>query len=231
MVWFYPVGLLLGAAASLTGLGLGLLIDGSSLPVLGALVSGLVWLMTLAWLTFGMHWDGVADLADASLASPGRFREILADSRLGTFGALALFMGLCSQWLLASIHFARLWASWPCNCWMPLGCLCLAPAWARLQPIWLAWLCKPYPASRLGKLFCANNGGGARLSACLYALATLALLWGLAGPGALLMLACGQFWLYLWLVRGARKHGGVSGDFFGAAIETGQAIFLLAALC
>src|SRR5690349_7301706 len=46
-------------------------------------------------LTGALHEDGLADTADAlSAHSRERFFEILKDSRIGTFGASALTMGL-----------------------------------------------------------------------------------------------------------------------------------------
>jgi len=47
---------------------------------------------TLAWLSRGLHLDGLADTADGLLGSADRQRSlaIMKDSRIGTFGTLAL---------------------------------------------------------------------------------------------------------------------------------------------
>ncbi len=62
------------------------------------------WLLLLLslWLTRALHWDGWADVFDAwgSGARGERFWEVMKDSRLGAFGAVALFMGLAGQLFL-----------------------------------------------------------------------------------------------------------------------------------
>ena len=61
-------------------------------PVLCGFIGCLVWV----GITGGLHLDGVADCGDGLLveAPPARRLEIMKDSRLGTFGALALFFVL-----------------------------------------------------------------------------------------------------------------------------------------
>ena len=60
-----------------------------------SLVAGWIWTLALLWTTRCLHWDGVADLADAcgSGAAGERFWQIMRDSRLGALGALAVSMG------------------------------------------------------------------------------------------------------------------------------------------
>lgn len=87
-VAFYPVvGALVGAAVA----GVALLADGvwpAPLPALLALATGLV-------LTGALHEDGLADCADAlGGRDPETRLRILRDPRLGSFGVLALTLGL-----------------------------------------------------------------------------------------------------------------------------------------
>src|SRR5438445_9621196 len=90
---FFPlIGAILGAA------GAGLLIGGSRiLPLsLAALLAVAFWTA----ITGVLHEDGLADIADALRA--GRTREkmltILKDSRIGTFGAVAVVLSVIARW-------------------------------------------------------------------------------------------------------------------------------------
>jgi len=58
------------------------------------------------WITGGLHEDGFADCADGLGATPDRERalEIMRDSRIGTYGTLALIMSVGLRWTaLASL--------------------------------------------------------------------------------------------------------------------------------
>ena len=94
-VFYFPlVGFLVGlagAGAALAGLAL--------LPIPAAIVLSM--LVTVA-LTGGFHEDGLADAADGLFGGNdvSRRLEIMKDSRLGTFGALALWFSLTAKLLL-----------------------------------------------------------------------------------------------------------------------------------
>ena len=66
----------------------------------GSSVAALVALLYLVTVTGCLHEDGLADVADAFRA--GRSREkimaILKDSRIGTYGAVALILSLLVRW-------------------------------------------------------------------------------------------------------------------------------------
>ncbi len=89
----------------LAGLVIGVLV---TLPFYLGFLRGHPWLqawtllMLSLWITRGLHWDGWCDLFDAwgSGARGERFWEIVKDSRLGAFGAMALFMGLAGELVL-----------------------------------------------------------------------------------------------------------------------------------
>ena len=89
---FYPlVGLLLGA-----------LQWGLFIPISQVLPKGPALILTIAWgvfLTRGFHLDGLADTADGLWG--GHTAEdalrIMKDSRIGTFGVVALILDLLSR--------------------------------------------------------------------------------------------------------------------------------------
>lgn len=221
---FAPAGLTLGlvwAAAALAGL---TLVRAAGVPFpLAELLAGWLWLLALLWTTRGLHWDGVADLADAcgSGATGERFWQILRDSRLGAFGGMALCAGLAGAALLAAAHAAK-------GQWLPLV---LAPAWARCCSLLLAAAAPAQGGGNLGRLVCgAMTPRRVRGQRAVLAFVLIGL-W-LAGlpPARLALLAAGQYGLHVCLRRTALAHGGLSGDFLGASIETAQLWFLLAAL-
>ena len=227
LAWFGVAGLCVGAVASLgawlahaAAIGIGR----AAGPV-AALIGGLAWISLEIWLTRGLHWDGCADLADAlgSGARGERFWQIMKDSRLGAFGALALILGTLAQLLFVAARFCDP----PANPAPALALLSLACAWGRLAPLWLAARARPRPGGGLGRLVCENLSPRLRLASYINALCVLgaALLLG-AGTVGVALIAAGQIALIAWLARVARRVGGLSGDFFGAAVEGSQGLFL-----
>lgn len=221
---FAPVGLTLGlvwAAAALAALTFA---RAAHVPApLADLLAGWLWLLALLWTTRGLHWDGVADLADAcgSGATGERFWRILRDSRLGAFGGMALCAGLAGAVLLAAIHIGK-------GQWLPLV---LAPAWARSCSLLLAASAPAQGGGSLGRLVCAAMTPRLVRAQQAQLAGILLLLWLTGLPLArTLLLAAGQYGLHACLRRTARAHGGLSGDFLGANIETAQLWLLLAAL-
>lgn len=85
-------------------------------PVLAGLLKGMplaqAWLIVMlsAWMTRGLHLDGLADVMDGAgqHLNPERFWVIIKDSRSGTFGVAALVLALLGQTVLfAEILRAR----------------------------------------------------------------------------------------------------------------------------
>lgn len=212
-------------------------------PALAGLFAGRplvqAWLCVLlsAWLTRGLHLDGLADVMDGAgqHLNPERFWTIIKDSRSGTFGVAALVLALLGQTLLfAEILRAR-------------------PDWGALTLPWVfvfgracAVLFGRVHRARirpgLGGLFLA----GATLPAVAWAVGLTLLLPlvttlvpGLAVPGTAPLLAAGLASLaglaaLLPLHHLAKAVGGVNGDFLGAAImlgETAAAAGLALVLC
>ena len=80
-------------------------------PHLPATITAVLVLAYLVVITGGFHEDGLADVADALGGGWTRERilEIMKDSRIGSFGALAIVLSLLARWgLLAAMPVARL---------------------------------------------------------------------------------------------------------------------------
>ena len=208
---FYPaVGALLGAF----GVAVFELLDGR-LPVS---VVALIVLALWAFLTGALHEDGLADSFDAfgSQTAPDDVLRVLKDSRIGSYGAVALILATLLRWqgmsLLPpeSVTFG-LMASQV----LPRAGVVLLAYWAG-------------PAT-------AGTGGGmaAALTAAPVAV-TLAVAALILSPiGGLLLLAPAIGCLLitgLLAIYFRRRLGGVTGDCFGAAEQAQEIMVLLAIL-
>jgi adenosylcobinamide-GDP ribazoletransferase len=116
MAWFPLVGLAMGLGFALEDYALSFL--------LGHVLRSAIVVLSMAVLSGAVHLDGLADTADALGAGSNRDRalEILRDSRIGTFGAIALFfalglkvlslMGLSGKPRLAALILAPMVGRW-----------------------------------------------------------------------------------------------------------------------
>jgi adenosylcobinamide-GDP ribazoletransferase len=88
MAWFPLIGFLIGSALAIE--------DRALTWVFGYAIRSALLVLSMAMLTGAVHLDGLADTADALGAGRDRARalEILRDSRIGAFGAVALFFAL-----------------------------------------------------------------------------------------------------------------------------------------
>jgi adenosylcobinamide-GDP ribazoletransferase len=94
---FYPA---VGALVALGAIG----IERVSRTHLSAAIMALLVLGYLVLITGGFHEDGLADTADALGGGWTRERmlEIMHDSRIGSYGSIALVISLLARWLLLS---------------------------------------------------------------------------------------------------------------------------------
>ncbi len=219
------IGWLVGAwgAACLAATGW-LLAPSPWMPLVAAVLSTVATL----WLTGGLHEDGLADVADGlgGFVPPERALEIMKDSRLGAYGAMALVMALLAKLslvaLLIDIHVQS-----------AALLLCSIHVLSRMAPLALMQ-CLPYvgQAAHSKALHAAGRPLAARglVAATLWCLPALALTGWLGGlplvislvlPGALATAA-----MVRWL---RRRLGGMTGDCLGAAQQVCELAMLLGA--
>ena len=209
--WAYPLaGALVGALSG----GLGAVALAAGLPP--GVAAGVV-LATQAAVTGALHEDGLADLADGAWGGATRERrlEIMRDSRVGSYGALALVLTVGLRWsALATLP--------------PLG-LALAPVAAgALSRAGMAGVMAALPHARPGGLS-ASVGRPGGLTAGLGAGVALVTAGLAIGPAAAFVAA-------LATAAGAAgvaalawaKLGGQTGDVLGAAQQVGEAAALMA---
>ncbi|MBI1416559.1 MAG: adenosylcobinamide-GDP ribazoletransferase [Limimaricola sp.] len=208
--WAWPLaGLVVGALAALAG---------RVTLVLGlpAAIAATVVLAASVILTGAMHEDGLADTADGLWGgwTPERRLEIMKDSRIGTYGVLALVLSALLRWqaLNALIAAGALWAP--------------VMAAALLARVPMAALMAALPNARAGGLS-AQVGRPRAATAAAGALLALALSLGLIGlqtVPALLAMAVAAV-----LVGGVARAriGGQTGDILGAAEQLAETAVLL----
>ncbi|WP_371742148.1 adenosylcobinamide-GDP ribazoletransferase [Citreicella sp. C3M06] len=190
-------------AFALTGLpvaliGWGALSGGAALG-LAPLPCGFAALAAMALATGGLHHDGLADMADAAGGRDRAHRlEIMRDSRVGSFGVLALVM-VCGLGASALSTMPRAGVA-----------LMLAAVISRLAMVLVLALLPPARAGGLGAS--AQGGGSAWLPGAALAL-LLALPLGWAGLIAIAA-ATAAATLVAWRAR--TTLGGQTGDVLGA---------------
>jgi adenosylcobinamide-GDP ribazoletransferase len=208
--WFPLIGFTLGAILAGADYLLALFISNAVRSTLLVLI--------LTAITGAVHLDGLADTADALGAGRDRLRAltILRDSRIGTFGASAVFFVLALKiTALASAAHSRQLA------------LYLAPGIAR----W-AMVAVPYKLTYLREngdgagsaLLGDQEGRNLRLASIVTLLALLP-----AGPAlAIRGIIVGLILLCFFRLSYVRWLGGITGDLIGAAGEVVEAAALIA---
>jgi adenosylcobinamide-GDP ribazoletransferase len=168
----------------------------------------------MAWLTGAMHEDGLADTADGLLG--GRTRaarlSIMKDSRIGTFGALALILTVLMRWqgltvLLSFDHGIML-----------IGVMALS----RL-PMALIMAALPHARTDGLAVLTGRPEGATLAAAAALAVVLVALT---SGPISPLLLLAALVTATLVGALAAARIGGQTGDVLGAAALLSEAVLL-----
>lgn len=173
-------------------------------------------LAVMALLTGALHEDGLSDTADGLFGgrSPERRLEIMKDSRIGSYGTLALLLVTLVSWSsLAALIAAG----------QALPALFAIAALSRV-PMVLVMAALP-PARPNG--ISASSGRPSGLTAATAFLIGTAVAAALLG-GAVLLPLCAMFLVTLTLAQSARaKLGGQTGDILGASQQLSFALGLM----
>lgn len=212
VLWFPLVGGIVGCIGALVLWGAGMLWP--------RMVAVALLLIVEARLTGAFHEDAVADFCDGfgGGTTAERIREIMKDSRIGSYGALGLMLavGLRAALLIAlptSLFIPALIASSAFGRWMAVAAMVIVPPLDQV--------------GSLGKDIGQRPGLAIRSGATLLLLPFLAPLATLA-PGALLAgTGCSLLFLVWFRQSPMRRLGGVTGDCLGFAVYAGQLILLL----
>ena len=226
-MWFPVVGLLLGGSLAAADLllragiragqgGPAALHGGPLIPLL----LGTILVALLAVLTRGLHLDGFMDTCDALLGGfdPRRRLDILRDPHVGAFGVAGAVCLLLSKAItIGSLPVGS-------RTWVILVVPCIS-RWAVL----LVMGRFPYVRSEgLGAPF-VRAGGAARATIVGLAV-TGAAVAALAGSLGLVLVAAGALVALGVGAWATRLLGGVTGDIFGAVVESTEVIMLVLAV-
>ncbi len=211
-VYAFPI---MGAAVGLLG---GLGFAAATWAGLPSLPAALLGILAMVLATGALHEDGLADTADALGAGGDRKRalEIMRDSRIGSFGALALMMAL----------LARLMALAPM--WDPkiVGAVLVAAAMASRAVMPVVMLLQP---SARATGLAAETGRPEPFRVMIgtfIAIGAVVLLLPLAkAVPALIAMTVTSLLFATWL---GRRFGGCTGDTLGAVQQVAEIAFLLA---
>lgn len=231
---FPGVGLVVGCvAAAAYYLPQTLLPDTTFTPLVAAVFSTIATVM----LTGGFHEDGLADVADGLGGSHHRERalEIMKDSRVGSFGVMALVLALlCKVALLAILGSVEgvpaAGEASPFNNWYVCVALWMGHIVSRGLPLLVIRLLPNVgdSATSKSKLLTDQISNSSLLLALTWCLSTLALA-GLALEAVNLIVAC-SFALVamLWLLNlFQRRLQGFTGDCLGTTQQVCEIAFYL----
>ena len=220
---FPGVGWLVGVlTAAVFGALLWLLPAQSAAPWVAAALSTVFSVL----LTGAFHEDGLADLADGLGGSLDRERalDIMKDSRIGSYGALALVLALLSKVALLAL-IAQSAGLWPA-----VAALFAAHVTSRFLPL-VVIRTLPHvgdTAASKSKPLAEAIGTGSLLAALLWwALALALVVWALPGSPwwpAVLGAILGLAWIWRLLHR---RLQGFTGDGLGATQQVGEVLFYL----
>lgn len=174
--------------------------------------------------TGALHEDGLADCADGLWGAGNKQRalEIMKDSRIGTYGTLALIMGFAIKWgsLTAILEIHGVWAA--------AGALITVGATSRAAMVWY-WA--SLPNARPGGI--SASAGTVPETAVTKAIISGLLIHfvlgiastGFVAMGIALFLCIGAIAGWTWLTD--QKLGGQTGDTIGASQQLSEIALLI----
>ena len=231
---FPAVGLLVGAAAAgVYALLAALLPDTPFSPLVAAVLSTVV----TALLTGGFHEDGLADVADGLGGSYDKARalEIMKDSRVGAFGAMALALALLAKVALLALlggigGIPDGWDEAPFTAWYVCSALVAGHVVSRtLALLLIAWL--PHvgeTAASKSKPLADQISRNSLVIAFLWCFMALAFI-SIAQPAIYLIAASSLSFAALLVMYRLfkRRLQGFTGDCLGAAQQVCEIAFYL----
>ncbi|MFC6282658.1 MULTISPECIES: adenosylcobinamide-GDP ribazoletransferase [Polaromonas] len=231
---FPGVGILVGAVAAATyALLLALLPDTTFTPLVAAALTTVVTVL----MTGGFHEDGLADVADGLGGSRDRDRalEIMKDSRVGAFGAMALVLALLSKIallaILGSVDGAPTgWEEAPFSAWYICAALWAGHVVSRGLPLLLIYLLPHVgdTASSKSKPLADQIAPGSLLLAFAWCFVVLLAVLSVLDAINLIVACSFAAIALLWMGRLFRRRlQGFTGDCLGAAQQVCEIAFYL----
>lgn len=178
--------------------------------IIAALAAGVI-------ITGALHIDGFIDCADAFFVSDSKQRalDILKDSRVGAYGAIAcVFLFLAKASLLFEITTINI------NVVLPI---IFMPVAGKIPVLISAYYSKYARENGSGKSIITHMSFYEMLIALILILISLVLAFFINGIVIFVaMIILG----FIYVAIGKKKIGGATGDLLGSANETGEMLFL-----
>ena len=216
---YFPLaGLALGGCVS--GIAALLLaVTPASRDALSALLVASVLVASLGLLTRFLHWDALADVADATggASTPQHRLEILGDPHVGAFGVSALVCAALLQVaaLALLVHHGALIA------------IAIAPALARYAAVFGAWFGRPARPQGLGASVTGAPRAPSVVAAGCVLVALTTAVW-VADPALGAGVLAGLFAALVTPHLVASRFGGVTGDVLGSGVMLTETVVLVA---
>jgi len=182
-------------------------------------VTAVVLLMTYIFMTGGLHLDGLADTCDGVFSGRDRERmlEIMKDSRIGSFGVLAM--------LFFFTFYAVMYQ------FLPREALLILPVVGKSAPLISASLADYARPSGMGQMLVDNiKAKEVVIAVALPLLMAMVVPAPQQGPHVALMIGCalGELSVVLLTAWLKKKLGGITGDTHGMVCEVSQMVFAFA---
>lgn len=211
-------GVIIGAIGALTIL----VADALSLP---GLLSALLALSAMALSTGALHEDGLADTADGfgGGATPEKTLDIMRDSTIGAYGALALILVIAIKAACLSALLAA-----PMGPSLATSALIAGGACSRTAMVWLMAKLEPARADGLSAAAGRPEDGVVSHALIITAIVLIVVALISAGIVAIAIAAIGAFAATIIVEWRARAHiNGQTGDVLGAGQQLAETGFLL----
>jgi len=208
--WAFPLaGLAVGGVAAVV------LLAALTLGLPPALAAGLA-LAAQIIVTGALHEDGLADLADGFWGGRDAARrlEIMRDSRIGSYGTLALVVSVGLRWQALAVLAGQ-------GPMLAVAAVLAVAMTSRAVPAVLLAVMPPARADGMGHLASGGNGG-AVIAAILLAGAP-----ALAVPGMVPAMAVQALLAFALARLSLARIGGQTGDVLGAAQQLAEVAALL----
>ncbi|NEZ47028.1 adenosylcobinamide-GDP ribazoletransferase [Clostridium niameyense] len=183
-------------------------------------IIAIIILLITAMITGGLHLDGLADTFDGffSLREKNKIMEIMKDSRIGSYGSIALIFDIILKIEILTLLIQK---------GITIS-LILLPIVGKNSILFLCLSSKTAKKSGSGNIFIGNMSKTIVLISSLFTLGVSTYFLGIKNAlRIILTILIGTYLFYLLCLR---KINGLTGDTLGASNEIIELIFLLTML-
>lgn len=183
-------------------------------------IASIAAVLAIVLITGGFHLDGLADTCDGFFSSRKKEKilEIMKDSRVGTFGAVAIFFDLLTRYVvLSKIPTSKV-----------IFALVFSIAFARLTAAFMFSFGKSARKDGLGAMVTENNSRGYYLASVI---TFIPISFYFIGKYSILIFIADLLFAVLLMIKSYKTIDGLTGDVYGTCSEVCEIIGFLIILC